>query len=184
MRISIVEYNGEKYLQHSKSKRFIFKFHPNKEYKTAKSYIGWSVRVYKYIKYPIDNNHWEYLCRLEDFLLDYGKDYLSNNTLCTMYDDLVEYIYENQPNKKEKPEYHIGDKVTVRIEYNIQIPKTCADCPFYSEREYRNHMEIGFVACCELGSMSNIDTRFKSYKNKKFEQCKIEEFIVEDDKFD
>lgn len=175
MSISIIELNDEKYLQHSKSKRFIFKFCPKKRYKTQRCDIGRNVKVYKLN----NNSHWEYLCRLEDFLLYYGDDYLAESTLCTIYDDLVEYVYKNQPNKKEKPEYHVGDKVTIRFEYTLKIPETCASCPFYTEREYMNHTVIGFESHCSLGFMNEFDTRFISYKNKKFEQCRLEHFIVE-----
>ena len=80
MSISIIELNDEKYLQHSKSKRFIFKFCPKKRYKTQRCDIGRNVKVYKLN----NNSHWEYLCRLEDFLLYYGDDYLAESTLCTI----------------------------------------------------------------------------------------------------
>ena len=76
-------------------------------------------------------------------------------------------------------DYHVGDKVTIRFEYTLKIPETCANCPFYTEREYMNHTVIGFESHCSLGFMNEFDTRFISYKNKKFEQCRLEHFIVE-----
>lgn len=176
MSISTIKIYNDEYLQHSLTKRFLFKFLPRKRYKTPLSDIGRNVKVYKFN----NNSHWEYLCRLEDFLLYYGDNYLAENTLCTIYDDLVEYVYENQPKNKEKSECHVGDRVTIRFEYTLKIPETCAKCPFYSESEYLDYSHIGFKAHCSLGFMKNTDTRNVSFKEKKFQHCRLEEYIVEE----
>lgn len=173
MNIKIIKLNNEKYLQHSKSKRFIFKFRPRFKYMPPLKAIGRNVKVYRYVK----NCGWKYMCSLEDFLLRYGNDYLAKNTVCTIYDDLVKYVFENQPNKVEIPECHVGDEATIRFEYILKIPETCPRCPFYSENKNLDYSYIGLKSHCSLGHMNNTDSRNVSFDEEKFPYCRLESYL-------
>lgn len=58
------------------------------------------------------------------------------------------------------------------MKINIEMTKTCGECPFYSEREYRCHNEIGKESYCSKGYM-NEDMRGKSFKYKLYKECKL-----------
>ena len=72
----------------------------------------------------------------------------------------------------------------ISVEIKIkEIPKTCRECRFYRNDDYRCHNEIGTEAHCLLGYMSGKDMRdidFKSErrKNERFSGCRIEDNIL------
>ncbi len=72
----------------------------------------------------------------------------------------------------------------VNIEIQIkEIPKSCSECRFYRNIDYRCHNEMGTEANCLLEYMSGKDMRdidFKSErrKNERFSGCRIEDSIL------
>lgn len=63
----------------------------------------------------------------------------------------------------------------MKIKIEIDLPETCGKCPFYSETPYQCHSETGHQANCSKGYMSNRDMRDVSYRERKFEACKLSE---------
>lgn len=55
-----------------------------------------------------------------------------------------------------------------------EIPKTCAECPFYYNRVYQCHNERGLESFCELGYMYGYDTRDFWFNKYRFEHCQLE----------
>lgn len=60
----------------------------------------------------------------------------------------------------------------MKISVEIDKPRRCGECPFYSEREYRCHNEVGKEAYCSKRYM-NDDMREKSFKYTLYEGCKL-----------
>lgn len=53
------------------------------------------------------------------------------------------------------------------------IPKTCGECIYYSEKYYTCHNEKGIESHCAKKQFADQDTRDKSYKNKNNKFCEI-----------
>ena len=54
-----------------------------------------------------------------------------------------------------------------------EVPKSCAECPFYREGRYQCHNERGKYGICEIGYMTHYDTR-DFYPNRgRFRGCMI-----------
>lgn len=68
----------------------------------------------------------------------------------------------------------MSTKITfeVRVEGNT-YPKTCAECPAFSQVPYRCHNEAGYEARCMLGYMGGHDMRDFSGRTR-FPLCRLE----------
>ena len=42
----------------------------------------------------------------------------------------------------------------IKVSIEIEKPRRCGECPFFSYQEYRCHNEWGYESCCSLGSVS------------------------------
>lgn len=58
----------------------------------------------------------------------------------------------------------------IKVSIEIEKPRRCGECPFFSYQEYRCHNEWGYESCCSLGFM-NDDMRDRDYSNKLYEKC-------------
>lgn len=61
-----------------------------------------------------------------------------------------------------------------KTEEKTATPKTCGKCAFYSEAPYSCHNERGYEAKCGMGYM-NEDMRDKSFRNKMYPGCKLDQ---------
>lgn len=64
-----------------------------------------------------------------------------------------------------------GQNMKVTIE--MEKPRTCGDCKFYSISPYSCHNERGYQANCSMGYMKGHDTRDWDMRNMLFDGCKL-----------
>lgn len=62
-------------------------------------------------------------------------------------------------------------KIKVMIE--MDKPKTCGECRFYSSVPYTCHNERGNMARCSMGYMDKSDTRDWNMSKKLFSGCQL-----------
>lgn len=43
----------------------------------------------------------------------------------------------------------------IKVSIEIEKPRRCGECPFFSYQEYRCHNEWGYESCCSLGFMND-----------------------------
>lgn len=68
------------------------------------------------------------------------------------------------------------DKIqTIQVE--MEMPKTCADCPFHRLNKYRVHNEKGFESNCILGYMKGQDMRDKYFRTSRYKECGLKDNI-------
>ena len=119
-------------------------------------------------------------CSLDAFLDYFGVNLykISENLVSKIYEEACDYFYNlykdlktQESHSKEENKEEDNQKVLIEID----MPKTCGDCPFYRELPYQFYEDSGIISDCTLGCMKNkgISTRDKSYKNTKFPYCSL-----------
>lgn len=61
----------------------------------------------------------------------------------------------------------------MKVVVEMEKPRICGECRFYSERNYRCHNEIGIEAHCGMGYMHG-DMRDKSYRSRLYDGCRLD----------
>ena len=63
---------------------------------------------------------------------------------------------------------------SIRMWLIDKYPTDCDECPFFSERPYRDNAYQGYFGVCELGYMKHGDTREFSGRGVRWPRCDIE----------